>query len=92
MDKLDPKMENLLEILKQAEEGKLVLPQFQRDFVWSRQDIKDLLVSLLNGYFVGTFLFLRTDPANPPHSHGGQSKVLLYQLIEMGIILQNQRL
>ncbi|WP_054840365.1 DUF262 domain-containing protein [Thermococcus sp. JCM 11816] len=67
MDKLDPKMENLLEILKQAEEGKLVLPpQFQRDFVWSKQNIKDLLVSLLNGYFIGTFLFLRTDPTNPP--------------------------
>ena len=66
MNKLDPKMENLLGILKQAEDGKLVLPQFQRDFVWSRQDIEDLLVSLLNGYFVGTFLFLRTDPTNPP--------------------------
>lgn len=66
VDKLDPKMENLLEILKQAEDGKLVLPQFQRDFVWSRQDIKDLLVSLLNGYFVGTFLFLRTESTNPP--------------------------
>lgn len=66
VDKLDPKMDNLLEILKQAEDGKLVLPQFQRDFVWSRQDIKDLLVSLLNGYFVGTFLFLRTDPTQPP--------------------------
>ncbi|WP_297548548.1 DUF262 domain-containing protein [Thermococcus sp.] len=64
--KLDPKMEELLDILKQAEEGKLVLPQFQRDFVWSRQDIEDLLVSLLNGYFVGTFLFLKTDPTQPP--------------------------
>jgi len=66
MNKLDPKMEELLDILKQAEEGKLALPQFQRDFVWSRQDIEDLLVSLLNGYFVGTFLFLKTDPTNPP--------------------------
>jgi len=66
VDKLDPKMEELLDILKQAQEGKLVLPQFQRDFVWSRQDIADLLVSLLNGYFVGTFLFLRTDPTKPP--------------------------
>ena len=66
MVKLEPKMENLLDILKRAEEGKLALPQFQRDFVWSRQDIKELLISLLNGHFIGAFLFLRTDPDNPP--------------------------
>lgn len=61
-----PESESLLEILKRAKEGKLALLQFQRDFVWSRQDIKELLVSLLNGYFIGTFLLLRIDPDNPP--------------------------
>ena len=58
--------EPLLEILKLAKRGKLALPQFQRDFVWSRKDIKELLISLLRGYYIGTFLFLEIDPNDPP--------------------------
>ena len=54
-----PKLEEILEIMKENYESRVVLPEFQRSFVWPNQDIKDLLVSILNGYFVGTFLFLR---------------------------------
>jgi uncharacterized protein with ParB-like and HNH nuclease domain len=54
-----PKLEEILEIMKENYECRIVLPDFQRSFVWPNQDIKDLLVSVLNGYFVGTFLFLR---------------------------------
>lgn len=46
-------------LVKQSHSGTIVLPEFQRSFVWGNQDIKDLLVSVLNGYFVGTFLLLR---------------------------------
>jgi len=54
-----PDLEDLLPLVKGIYEGKILLPEFQRDFVWSNQDIKDLLVSILNGYFIGTFLLLR---------------------------------
>ncbi len=54
-----PALEPMLELVNKIYEGKIALPEFQRSFVWSNQDIKDLLVSILNGYFIGTFLFLR---------------------------------
>src|SRR5215210_4875550 len=56
----------LVGMVERAREGKIVLPEFQRDFVWSRDGIADLLVSILKGYFVGTFLALRTDVDNNP--------------------------
>lgn len=54
-----PKLEEILGIMEENHDGKVVLPEFQRSFVWANQDIKDLLVSILNGYFIGTLLFLR---------------------------------
>jgi len=42
------------------------LPRFQRNFVWGRDDITDLLVSILKGYFIGSFLMLRTDSDSTP--------------------------
>jgi len=57
--------ENLLSICKAAYEGKVVVPEFQRSFIWSRNDIEELLVSIVQGYFIGTFLMLDT-PADQP--------------------------
>ena len=54
-----PELEGILSLVDNIRKGKVALPEFQRNFVWSNQDIKDLLVSVLNGYFIGTFLFLR---------------------------------
>ena len=48
----------LLEIVDMVHSGSVRLPQFQRSFVWSRQEVAELIVSLLNGYYVGTFLWL----------------------------------
>jgi len=42
----------------------LVLPEFQREYVWSRDQAKQLLVSLLRKYPVGSLLFWKTD--DPP--------------------------
>jgi len=54
--------ENLLAVVQDAFRGKVVLPEFQRSFVWSRENIEELLVSILQGYFIGTFLILDTPP------------------------------
>ncbi len=48
----------LHEIVDMVHSGSVRLPQFQRSFVWTRQEVAELLVSLLNGYYVGTFLWL----------------------------------
>jgi len=57
--------ENLLDIIKSAVEGKVAIPDFQRSFVWKKDDIQDLLTSLLQGYFIGIFLMLDTSSKNP---------------------------
>ena len=57
--------ENLLEIVKDAYRAKVVVPEFQRSFVWGREDIEEFLASILQGYFVGTFLMLDTTPEQP---------------------------
>lgn len=61
-----PNNQNLLGLVAKAQSGKVVLPQFQRNFVWSRDDITDLLVSLLEGHFIGSFLMLRSDADDAP--------------------------
>lgn len=57
--------ENLLSIIREAHNGKVVVPEFQRSFVWGREDVEELLVSILEGYFVGTFLLLDTMTRRP---------------------------
>jgi len=47
-------------------EGKICLPDFQRDFVWTREEVADLIRSIVRGYFIGSLLLLRCDPSNPP--------------------------
>jgi len=54
--------ENLLSIIRDVYSCKVVLPEFQRSFIWGRENIEELLVSVLQGYFIGTFLILDTQP------------------------------
>jgi len=57
--------ENLLDLIRDTYNGKIVVPEFQRSFVWSREDIEELFASILQGYFIGTFLMLDTPTATP---------------------------
>lgn len=61
-----PDKRKLIGLVEQAAEGKLCLPNFQRDFVWPRDGVTDLLRSVLRRYYVGSLLLLRCDPNNPP--------------------------
>jgi hypothetical protein len=61
-----PDKRKLIGLVEQGGQGKLCLPNFQRDFVWTRDEIADLLRSILRGYFVGSLLLLRCDPDRPP--------------------------
>lgn len=57
---------SLLDLTKKAYNGEVMLPDFQRNFVWTRQDVEELLKSLLEDMFIGTFLVHNVDPSNPP--------------------------
>ena len=50
----------LQQLLKDAHEGKLQLPDFQRSFVWSDDAIQSLIASVAKGYPIGAFLSLQT--------------------------------
>ncbi len=61
-----PDKRKLVGLIEQAYDGNLCLPNFQRDFVWTREEVADLLRSVVRQYFIGSLLLLRTDPQNPP--------------------------
>jgi uncharacterized protein with ParB-like and HNH nuclease domain len=45
-----------LDLIRQATEGKLKLPAFQRDWKWHRKQVVELFDSLRNRYPIGSFL------------------------------------
>jgi hypothetical protein len=61
-----PDKRKLVGLVDQAGDGRICLPNFQRDFVWKRDEVADLIRSVLRGYFIGSLLLLRSDPQHPP--------------------------
>ena len=55
---------NILELMHGIRHLDHVLPEFQREYVWNREQAKQLMVSLCNGYPTGSLLFWKTN--NPP--------------------------
>jgi hypothetical protein len=46
------------DLLNDVYNGRVVLPDFQRSFIWEPEDVRQLLVSILGDYFIGTILLL----------------------------------
>jgi len=55
-------------ILDKVDENQLFVPAFQREYVWKRDDAKQLIDSLIKEYPTGTMLTWET--ANPPELKG----------------------
>ncbi len=55
-------------ILEKIDENQLFVPAFQREYVWKRDDAKELIDSLIKEYPTGTMLTWET--ANPPELKG----------------------
>ena len=58
---MDIKISELLDDIRKRD---LVLPEFQREYVWTREQAKQLIVSLFKSYPVGGLLFWKTN--TPP--------------------------
>lgn len=56
----DTTKDDLKDILRDIDEGKLQLPDFQRDYVWGDNDVKSLMASIAKGFPVGALLTLET--------------------------------
>ena len=55
---------NLFEILKEVDEGKIQLPDFQRGWVWDDNRIKGVIASVVKSYPIGAVMFLETGNEN----------------------------
>ena len=55
-------------ILDKIDENQLFVPAFQREYVWKRKDVKNLISSLIKDYPTGTMLTWETN--NPPELKG----------------------
>ncbi len=51
-------------VLKEIEEGRIVIPEFQRDFIWEPEQVRELLVSIIADYYIGTLIFIDKMMAN----------------------------
>lgn len=56
----DTTKEDLKVILHEVHEGKLQLPDFQRDYVWNEEDVRSLIASIAKGFPVGALLTLES--------------------------------
>ena len=63
-DKLIDKSITIFEALQNIKKGKYVMPAFQRQFVWSMEQIEKLWDSILLEYPIATFLFWKIDDSN----------------------------
>lgn len=70
----------LHELLKQAAEGRLQLPDFQRDWIWDDSRIKSLLASISVSYPIGAIILLES---------GGKELRFQSRTLE-GVALSNQ--
>ncbi len=61
-----PDKRKVVGLVAHAYDGTICLPNFQRDFVWTREEVADLVRSIIRGYFIGSLLLLRSDPNDPP--------------------------
>jgi hypothetical protein len=52
--------EDLEDLLKEVNAGRLQLPEFQRSYVWNDEDVRSLLASVAKGFPVGALLTLET--------------------------------
>jgi hypothetical protein len=83
-----PAPELITGLAARVREGQIRLPKFQRDFVWSRDQVLDLLDSIAHGYPIGSLLLWRSSSANlaseqsiadldiPPQSEGETTYLL----------------
>lgn len=64
MSRLEDKSISIYEAIQNIENGKYVMPAFQRQYVWSMDKIEKLWDSILQGYPISTFLFWHVDDSN----------------------------
>ena len=55
---------SLSTLVGRIKEGRFVIPDFQREFEWTPQDIRDLMRSVFLDYYIGSLLLWKSKPEN----------------------------
>ena len=63
--RLFPEGYHVAELIGRIEEGKIALPEFQRDFEWRPPAVAELLLSIARRWPIGSFLLLEIDDPPP---------------------------
>ncbi len=89
-ESVKPDYTSISTVITEAQDKKLMLPEFQRPFVWTIEQSKDLFDSLTRGIFIGTFvlakpqfdLSCRAIDTRPRAGKGSRAKVdhVYYQI------------
>ena len=53
---IEPQVHSLLSIIENLKSGEIKVPPFQRDYIWTRDNIKDLFDSIKRGYPIGSII------------------------------------
>jgi hypothetical protein len=77
--KIDTRVRSLKNYLDEFEKGVFKIPSFQRDFLWSQDDIKQLFDSIKNNYPIGSILFWK--PFENAEVWSDNSKIGPYRII-----------
>jgi hypothetical protein len=60
---------SLYDLVDKSRRHEYQVPEFQRDLVWRPEQVRELLVSLVQGHYAGALLVLEFNPTNPPFKH-----------------------
>lgn len=70
-------------ILDQIDDGQIALPEFQRGYVWTREQVRELMTSLYKGYPIGSLMVWATAGADADVRHGdGSAKGIVKLLLD----------
>ena len=83
---ITPQVLHLRDLLKWVRQGRVRVPNFQRDFTWDRERMLNLFDSIRKQYPIGTLLFWESTKSRPmldhlgplslPEFHGGKLLIL----------------
>jgi hypothetical protein len=62
---------SLFDLVDKSQRHEYQVPEFQRDLVWGPEQVRELLVSLVQGHYAGALLVLEFNPTTPPFAHRG---------------------
>ena len=60
---INPQIRTLTSLIDDIKKGSICVPPFQRDFVWTREQIKELFKSIQQNYPIGSILLWKPDQA-----------------------------